>query len=91
MLQHDSSAACVYLYRIIEYYAFFMTAQQMSTLRHDRTVSDADFSRKMMEVAFRDEKGPLHRTISTIVDHVQGYPQAPPQAEPEDVRERARS
>lgn len=68
MLQHDTTAACVYLYRIIEYYAFFATAQQMSTLRHDRSVSDGEFSRKMMEVVFKDEKGPLHRTISTIID-----------------------
>lgn len=68
MLQQDSTAACVYLYRVIEFYAFFATAQQMSVLRHDRAVSDADFSRKILEIVFRDEKGPLHKTVNTIVD-----------------------
>ncbi|ESY16955.1 hypothetical protein [Mesorhizobium sp. LNJC394B00] len=68
MVQRDSTAACVYLYRIIEYYAFFANAGQMSTLRHDKSVSDTEFSRKMLDMVFKDERAPIYRLVNTLAD-----------------------
>ncbi|KKN23643.1 hypothetical protein LCGC14_0902830 [marine sediment metagenome] len=68
MTQSDGTAACVYLYRIIEYYAFFNNLGKLSNLRHDASLSDTDFSRHMVETMFRDEKGPIQRLVQMLAD-----------------------
>ncbi|WAJ26707.1 hypothetical protein [Antarcticirhabdus aurantiaca] len=68
MAQPDGTAACMYLYRILEFYAFFATLDKLSSLRHDVSLSDLDFSRRMAEIMFRDEKGPIQRLVQTLAD-----------------------
>jgi len=62
----DDSAACLSFYRVLEYYAFMSQAEQITALRRDRAVSDAEFTRKTIELASRDEKGPLFRLLNQI-------------------------
>jgi hypothetical protein len=69
LTQEDDAAACLYLYRIIEYFAFFANSAGLSRLRHDQGLSDHDFARKALDLIARDEKGPIPRTIAALADH----------------------
>ena len=66
--QVDDIAACIYFYRVLEYFSFFVNAGEMTKLRHDQTISDADYSRKIIDLVHRDEKGPIFKLIVTLVD-----------------------
>jgi hypothetical protein len=68
LAQSDDMAACIYFYRALEYFSFFTNATEISRLRHDAMTSDAEFSRKILELISRDEKGPIFRLISSIAD-----------------------
>ncbi|SEP68307.1 hypothetical protein SAMN05428969_0444 [Devosia sp. YR412] len=68
MTQKDDTAACVYLYKIIEYFGFFSSAAQMSSLRHDHSISNFDFSKKVLELVFKDEKGPIIKLVHDLAD-----------------------
>jgi hypothetical protein len=68
LLQVDAIAACIYFYRTLEYFSFFTNASEMSRLRHDPTLSDEDFSKRVLDLVSRDEKGPIFRLITTLVD-----------------------
>jgi hypothetical protein len=68
MTQVDDVAACVYFYRTLEYFSFFTNATEMNRLRHDPNVSDADFSRSLLDLVSRDEKGPIFRLITSFAD-----------------------
>lgn len=68
MAQVDDVAACIYFYRTLEYFSFFTNATEMNRLRHDSNLSDADFSRKLLDLVSRDEKGPLFRLITSLAD-----------------------
>ncbi|WP_421993983.1 hypothetical protein [Roseococcus sp.] len=57
LLQRDAAAACVSYYRMLEYYSFFANFGAMSALRHDRSVSDAEFSRQTLELIRAMKKG----------------------------------
>lgn len=62
----DDEAACLSFYRVLEYYAFMQQAEQITALRRDRAVSDAEFTRKTVDLASREEKGPLFRLLQQI-------------------------
>ncbi len=66
--QVDDIAACIYFYRTLEYFSFFTNANEMTKLRHDAAVSDTDFSRKILELVSRDEKGPVFKLIAALAD-----------------------
>ena len=66
--QPDHAAAGIYFYKTLEYFSFFTNAAEMRTLRHDTTVSDADFSRRILDLVTRDEKGPVFRLITSLAD-----------------------
>lgn len=65
-LRADDEAACLSFYRVLEYYAFMQQAAQVTALRRDGGVSDAEFTRKTLEIASRDEKGPLFKLLAQI-------------------------
>jgi hypothetical protein len=62
----DDEAACLSFYRVLEYYAFMQQAAQVTVLRRDGTVSDAEFTRRTLEIASRDEKGPIFKLLAEI-------------------------
>lgn len=66
--QNDAASSCIYFYKVLEYFAFYVNVSDVRSLRHDMSVSDIEFSKKILDVVFRDEKGPLFRLISNIVD-----------------------
>lgn len=66
--QDDDASACLYLYRIVEYFAFFANSADLSRLRHDPGVSDHDFARRVLDLLARDEKGPILRIIAALAD-----------------------
>ena len=66
--QVDGIAACIYFYRTLEYFSFFTNASEMMKLRHDTAISDADFSRKILDLVSRDEKGPVFKLIAALAD-----------------------
>ena len=68
LLQRDDAAACIYYYRVLEYFSFFTNASEMKKLRHDAALSDADFSKRILDFITKDEKGPLFKLIISIVD-----------------------
>ncbi|WP_158877429.1 hypothetical protein [Antarcticirhabdus aurantiaca] len=58
----------MYLYRILEFYAFFAILDKIGNLRDDVSLSDLEFSRRMAETMFRDEKGQIQRLVQTLAD-----------------------
>lgn len=68
LLQRDDAAACIYYYRVLEYFSFFTNAREMKKLRHDDTISDADFPKRILDFITKDEKGPIFKLIISIVD-----------------------
>jgi hypothetical protein len=67
--QVDDVAACLYFYRTLEYFSFFTNATEMSRLRHDPNISDAEFSRRMLDLVGREEKGPIFKLIAGLADN----------------------
>jgi hypothetical protein len=68
LLQHDDAAACIYYYKVLEYFSFFTNATEIKKLRHDGTISDADFSQRVLELISRDEKGHIFKLIASVAD-----------------------
>jgi hypothetical protein len=68
MVQVDDVAACIYFYRTLEYFSFFTNASEMNRLRHDANLSDAEFSRRVLDLVSRDEKGPILKLINSLVE-----------------------
>lgn len=69
LAQADDVGACIYFYRVLEYFSFFTNSSAMSRLRHDATLSDADFSKQILDLMTRDERGPISRLIQSLADH----------------------
>jgi hypothetical protein len=65
-LSSDDEAACLAFYRVLEFYAFMQQAAQVTALRRDVGVSDAEFTRRTLELASRDEKGPIFKLLGQI-------------------------
>lgn len=65
-LSSDDEAACLAFYRVLEFYAFMQQASHVTALRRDGAVSDADFTRRTLELVSRDEKGPLFKLLGQI-------------------------
>ncbi len=65
-LRSEDEGACLSFYRVLEYYAFMQQAAHVTALRRDGAVSDAEFTRRTLEIASRDEKGPLFKLLSQI-------------------------
>jgi hypothetical protein len=40
----------------------------MKKLRHDGTISDAEFSKRILELISKDEKGPIFKLIKSVLD-----------------------
>ncbi len=68
--QADNAAACIYFYRTLEYFSFLTNQTKLTKLRHDGTVSEAEFAKRVMDVVFKDEKGPLLHLVNLISDTV---------------------
>ncbi|GJE81981.1 hypothetical protein [Methylorubrum thiocyanatum] len=66
--QSNNAAACIYFYRTLEYFSFLMNQNKLTKLRHDGTISEADFAKRVLDVVFRDEKGPLLQLVNMITD-----------------------
>lgn len=66
--QTDDAGACIYFYRVLEYFSYFTNASEMRRMRHDGTVSDAEFSKRVLDLITRDEKGPILRLIASLAD-----------------------
>ncbi|WP_374314118.1 hypothetical protein [Dongia sp.] len=66
--QVDGVAACIYHYRVLEYFAFFRQHKDIGRLRHDGAISDFAFMREMATRLFRDEKGPLVVLVKEIAN-----------------------
>ncbi len=68
LLQPDDLSACIQFYRVLEYFSFFTNFNEIKKLRHDYTLSDAEFPGRILQFISKDEKGPLFKLISSIVD-----------------------
>jgi len=68
LVQVDSTAACLYFYRVLEYFAFLAYHKEIGVLRHDASLSDIDFTKRVIEIAYRDEKGPILRLVNQVAD-----------------------
>lgn len=66
--QVDDAAACIYFYRVLEYFSFLTNANEMKKLRHDDKLSDVEFSKRILDLVSRDEKGPIFKLITTLID-----------------------
>lgn len=66
--QVDDAAACLYFYRVLEYFSFLINAREMKKLRHDDTVSEAEFSKRILDLVIKDEKRPILRLIDSLVN-----------------------
>ncbi|WP_210213699.1 hypothetical protein, partial [Sinorhizobium meliloti] len=69
LAQEDAVAACIYFYRVIEFYSFMTHEAMIRRLRHDGSLTDHEFSRKILDVVTRDEKGPVFRLIAAVADN----------------------
>lgn len=68
LAQVDPVPACIYFYRVLEYFSHSTHQHEMSKLRHDASLSDEEFTRRIVDITFRDEKGPLLRLVAQIAD-----------------------
>jgi len=69
LVQIDSAAACLYFYRVVEYFAFLTYHKEIGSLRHNASLSDVDFTKRVMEIiSTRDEKGPILRLVNQVAD-----------------------
>lgn len=68
LAQTDDIAACIYFYRTLEYFSFLTNTSELTRLRHDPSLSEADFSKKILDLISRDEKGPIFKLIASIAD-----------------------
>jgi hypothetical protein len=66
LLQADAVAACVYFYRVLEFYAFSSMTGEFAKVRHDSTVNDETFPTEVLKLISRDEKGPLLRLVNQL-------------------------
>jgi hypothetical protein len=69
LLQPDALSACIQFYRVLEYFSFFTNFNEIKKLRHDHTLSDAEFSSKILQFAVKDEKVPILKLIAKLVDN----------------------
>jgi hypothetical protein len=66
--QSDGAAACIYFYRVLEYYSFLTNKKQMHKLRNDTSVSEEDFAKQILQLITKDEKGPFLQLINSLAD-----------------------
>jgi hypothetical protein len=66
--QTDDAAACIYFYRVLEYYSFLTNKKQMAQLRNDTSISEDDFARQVLQLVTKDEKGPFFKLIHTLAN-----------------------
>jgi hypothetical protein len=66
--QADDAAACIYFYRVMEYYSFLTNKKQLSSFRHDSSMSDDDFAKQILQLITKEEKGPFLKLINLIAD-----------------------
>lgn len=62
--QEDDVAACLYFYRVLEFYAFFAMPKEFAKVRHDTSISDESFPSEILRLLSRDEKGPILRLVN---------------------------
>jgi len=67
--QDDATAACIYFYRVIEFYSFLTHESEMKRLRHDGGLTDHEFSRRILDLVVKDEKGPIFRLVTKLADN----------------------
>jgi hypothetical protein len=67
--QSDAAAACLYFYRVLEYYSFLSNKKQMHKIRNDASVSEDEFAKQILQLITKDEKGPFLQLINTIADN----------------------
>jgi hypothetical protein len=68
LTQSDPVAACLYFYRVLEYYSFLTYRKELSSARHDTALSDDEFLRRCLDTLSRDDKGPILRLVNQITD-----------------------
>jgi hypothetical protein len=68
MLQPDALSACIQLYRVLEYFSFFTNFNEIKKLRHDHTLSDAEFPGRILQFMTKDEKNHLFKLIADLAD-----------------------
>lgn len=66
LLHADDASACLYFYRVLEFFAFLSYQGELVKLRHDSSVSDRDFLQKATAIISREEKGPLIKLIAGV-------------------------
>lgn len=62
----DDEAACIWLYKAIEYYSTQTNFKAFQAVRHDGSVSDADYIKKVTELVTKDEKGLIYRLVKEV-------------------------
>lgn len=62
----DDEAACIWLYKAIEYYSTQTNFKAFQAIRHDGSVSDADYIKKVTELVTKDEKGLIYRLVNEV-------------------------
>jgi hypothetical protein len=66
--QTDTVAACIYFYRVLEYYSFLHNRKLMQRLRHDGSISEEEFAKQVLQIITKEEKGPLLQLVNAIAD-----------------------
>lgn len=68
LTQTDDTAACIYLFRTLEYYSFLTNQQQLTALRHDKAIGESEFVKRTLELVTKEEKGPFLKLINQLAD-----------------------
>jgi hypothetical protein len=66
LAQQDDASACLYFYRVLEFFAFLSHQSEFSKVRHNSSVSDRDFLNQAAALLSRDEKGPIMKIIVNL-------------------------
>lgn len=62
----DDEAACIWLYKVIEYYSTQTNFKAFRDVRHDGSISDSDYIKKVTELVTKDEKGLIYRLVREV-------------------------
>lgn len=63
----DNISACIYYYRIVEFYAFLRKHNEIEKIRQDRSIDFKDFSKKIHELVKANEKENICGLIEEVV------------------------
>jgi hypothetical protein len=63
----DNVSACIYYYRVVEFYAFLRKHHKIEKIRQDKSIDSKDFSKKIHELVKANERDNIFGLVEEVV------------------------